>query len=89
MTKMVSERATDLTNQMHADKLEEQIKSLREQLPNFLSSELTTTSLNRPSFIVLSSFISVETCLSARCNLGGNRSFCGFNNFVKMNMSLQ
>jgi len=38
MTKMVSQRASDLTNQLHADKLEECIKSLREQLPNFLSS---------------------------------------------------
>lgn len=47
MTKMVSQRASDLTNQLHADKLEECIKSLREQLPNFLSSQFLLSNSNK------------------------------------------
>jgi len=38
MSNQVNVRASDLTNQMHADKLKECIASLREQLPNFISS---------------------------------------------------
>jgi len=49
MSNQVNNRASDLTNQIHADKLKECITSLREQLPNFISSiKLVVATVNQP-----------------------------------------
>lgn len=38
MSRMVSQRSEDLTNMNHSEKLSNEIKSLKIQLPNLISS---------------------------------------------------